>query len=66
MTEPHETFTWYDQKSLKCPLYSPTLASEMNARAYIELRNRRIVIRRALFMLGALVIGWGLVLWLLV
>lgn len=64
--EPHETFTWYDtpqEKRYIRAVITPTTSANVSVEYvdYPTKRNKRIAIRRALQMLGALAIVWGLV-----
>ncbi len=59
MTEPHETFTWYDTKPYIKKCDEGWMIEDTSV--YLARRNKRIAIRRALQILGALAIVWGMV-----
>lgn len=74
MTEPHETFTWYDTDTVKIKLSKKNQSGLANGQKKIVVqkgqiiiedyptkRNKRIAIRRALYTLGFLIAVWGLV-----
>ena len=74
MTEPHETFTWYDTDIVKVKLNKKNQSGLANGQKKIVVqkgqiiiedypakRNRRIAIKRAVIILGVLIAVWGLV-----
>ena len=77
MTEPHETFTWYDTDTVKVKLSKKNQSGLANGQKKIVVqkgqiiiddyptkRNKRIAYTRiALQTLGVLALTWGLV-WL--
>ena len=69
MTEPHETFIWYDTKPIE--IWAKDLINnnsktitikELNQ--YATKRNRRIAIKRAVYI-GLVFIAWGAVIWMM-